>query len=155
MLNQILCAIIILKSHYSIKYGVYHETLEYVTCKPAFVPIFSIFYPGFVPGVGKVNEEYELDYNEDKGSHQSEVKPHCEMKRKRYSILNLLNRYVNILIIISQEKDIVQLLFLVIQQTDIHTIVKCPIRDEKGSHCNPDQDQKLKEPEPEDLQTYN
>ena len=29
------------------------------------------------------------------------------------------------------------------------TAMKCSIRDEKSSHSNPDQDQKLKEPEPE------
>lgn len=47
------------------------------TCKPAFiVAIFSVFYPHFVPGVGKVDEENKLDDNEDERADHSKVKPH-------------------------------------------------------------------------------
>ncbi|TNN76254.1 hypothetical protein EYF80_013542 [Liparis tanakae] len=42
----------------------------------------NISYPRLIPGVGKIDEKNKLDQNEDEGSHNSEIKPHCEMKKK-------------------------------------------------------------------------
>lgn len=53
------------------------------TCVPALgVALARVVQPQLAPGVGKVDEENELDEDEEEGADHAKVKPDLEGKRK-------------------------------------------------------------------------
>lgn len=117
--------------------------LESLTCIPTpGAPSLHLFHPGFVPGVGEVHQQHQLDQNKTESSTGAHDKPCCNNRDTQVSQLlyHILSELCILGVMIWVTKNF---------KYKVLTVGKRPIWNVKGTDCECHQGSKLEEPKSE------